>query len=182
MKKSFRGTSRMGVILFSLCEIIIGILLLVNPTGFTRGIIVFLGIALMLAGIASIVRYFRTAPEVAMLEQHLSMGCIELLAGAFCVFNSGWFLRVFPLLTVLYGVLVLVAGIAKVQWTIDKLRMKMKPWIWSAVSAAITLICAVVILCNPFTSTAVVWMFIAISLIVEAVIDIVSAVFTKEGA
>ena len=51
-----------------------------------------------------------------------------------------------------------------------------------AVSAAITLLCAVIILANPFSTTAALWMFIGITMIVQAVIDIVAAVLKKENA
>ena len=47
-------------------------------------------------------------------------------------------------------------------------------------SAALTIVCAVIILYNPFSSTAVLWTFIAITLIVEAVVDVIATIFAKE--
>ncbi|MCD8219329.1 MAG: DUF308 domain-containing protein [Ruminococcus sp.] len=41
-------------------------------------------------------------------------------------------------------------------------------------SAALSLISAVMILTNPFTTTAILWKFIAISLVVSAIFDIVT--------
>lgn len=179
---TMKPLSRAGSIILSLCEAVIGILLLVEPVGFTTGIIIFLGVVLLILGITSIVQYFRTAPELAAAKQGLTQGCIEILAGLFCVLKSGWFIVTFPLLTILYGVGTLVTGIAKVQWTVDKIRLKMKKWIWTALGAILTIACAVIILCNPFSSTTVLWIFIAVILIVEAVIDIIAAIFTKDPA
>ncbi|MGM9608228.1 MAG: HdeD family acid-resistance protein [Oscillospiraceae bacterium] len=176
-----KTSSKVSSIVLSLCEAIIGVLLLVNPVGFTTGIIIFLGIVLLILGIANIVQYFRTIPEEAAVKQSLARGIVEILAGLFCVFKSGWFIVAFPLLTLLYGVVILVTGVTKVQWTVDRIRLKQKKWVWMAISAVLTIVCAVIILCNPFSGTAILWIFIAVTLIVEAVFDLIAAIFTKGG-
>ena len=161
----------------SLVELIIGILLLINPIGFTSGIIIAFGVVLMIMGIHKTVKYFRTEPEEAAVSQILVKGLLMLLAGAFCAFNSHWFIATFPVLTLVYGVVVLITGITKVQWTIDIIRMKRSKWFWAAISAAISIVCGVVIITSPFSTTAVLWMFIGISLIVEAVFDMIGSIF-----
>ncbi len=161
----------------SLVEVIIGILLLVNPIGFTSGIIIAFGIVLMIMGISKAVKYFRTEPEEAAVSQTLIKGLLTLLAGAFCAFNSHWFIATFPVLTLVYGVVILITGIAKLQWTIDIIRMKRSKWFWSAVSAAVSILCGIVIITSPFSTTAVLWVFIGISLIVEAVFDMIGSIF-----
>ena len=161
----------------SLVEVIIGILLLVNPIGFTSGIIIAFGIVLMIMGISTTIKYFRTEPEEAAVSQILVKGLLMLLAGAFCAFNSHWFIATFPVLTLVYGVVILITGITKVQWTIDIIRMKRSKWFWAAISAAISIVCGVVIITSPFSTTAVLWMFIGISLIVEAVFDMIGSIF-----
>ena len=161
----------------SLVEVIIGILLLVNPIGFTSGIIIAFGIVLMIMGIGKTVRYFCTEPEEAAGSQMLVKGLLTLLAGAFCVFHSRWFIATFPVLTLVYGVMILVAGITKIQWTVDIIRMKRSKWFWVAISAAISIICGITIITNPFQTTAILWMFVGISLIVEAVFDMLGSIF-----
>ena len=161
----------------SLVELIIGILLLVNPIGFTSGIIIAFGIVLMIMGVSKTIKYFRTEPEEAAVSQILVKGLLMLLAGAFCAFNSHWFIATFPVLTLVYGVVILITGITKVQWTIDIIRMKRSKWFWAAISAAISIVCGVVIITSPFSTTAVLWMFIGISLIVEAVFDMIGSIF-----
>lgn len=172
---------RVGSILLSLCEIIVGILLLINPMGFTVGIITFLGVVLLIAGAVSVIQYFRIAPEEAAQGRSLASGLIEIALGLFCVLRSGWFLATFPVFTMVYGTVTLVTGIAKIQWAVDMIRAKKTKWWWGAIDAAVTIVCAVIILCNPFTSTTVIWTFVAISLIVEAVADVIVALFTKEA-
>ena len=85
------------------------------------------------------------------------------------------------MLTILYGVAILVSGLGKIQFTVDMLRMKNKKWFWGAVSAVLSLVCAVVILSSPFASTIVLWKFTGIALIVEAVFDAVALFFRARG-
>ncbi len=107
-------------------------------------------------------------------------GLVALLAGAFCAFNPGWFIITFPVIAILYGVAVLIGGLSKVQLTVDMLRMKNSKWWWGAISAAISIVCALVIINSPFSSTVALWWFTGISLIVEAVFDLVTLIMGRK--
>lgn len=165
-------------IIMALGEILVGVLLLVNPLRFTAGIITGIGILLIAFGTMAVFAYFKTEPLEAAMGQQLTKGLCILIAGTFCIFKSNWFIITFPLLTILYGIGILLTGITKVQWAVDMLRLKRGPWYYAALSAAVTLVVAAVTLMNPFTTAAVLWTFIAVSLIVEAVVDIVAVVFS----
>lgn len=157
-----------------LFELVVGVLLLINPVGFTAGIIKVAGIVLMILGLIETVKYFRMSAEEAFLGQTLVKGLVSVLAGAFCTFRTGWFIITFPVLTIIYGVMILLAGLGKVQLTVDMVRRKNKNWVWAVVNAVISIVCAIVILNNPFTSTTVLWVFTGVSLIVEGVFDIIT--------
>ncbi len=164
-------------LLMSILEVAVGILLLINPVGFTTGIIVTIGLVLLILGVAHVVGYFRTEPEEAAKKGGLSKGILLLLGGLFCVIKPTWFLTVFPLFTVFYGVLMLVTGVSRVQWTVDMLRRKQKYWFLALIGAVLALLFAVLILTNPFATTAILWNFIGVSLIVEAVADVFVFIF-----
>ena len=161
----------------SLVEVLIGILLLINPVAFTSSIIIAFGVVLMTIGVIDLVKYFYNTPEKAAISQFLSRGLLALLAGVVCVFYSDWFVVTFPVLTMVYGVVILISGVVKLQWTVDMIRLKRSRWFWVAISAALSVICGITIVANPFSSTAILWMFIGISLIVEAVFDMIGCVF-----
>lgn len=169
-----------GNLLMCIAELLIGILLLINPIGFTSGIIITLGIILALNGLRHTIRYFKDDPEEAAEQGSLVKGLIFLIAGLFCAFKSEWFIATFPVLTVIYGVATLLTGIRKIQWAIDMLRQKLKCWFVALIGAVLTLTFAILILCNPFSTTAILWTFIAVSLIVEAVVDILTYIFGKK--
>ncbi len=161
-------------IMICLFEIIVGILLLISPVSFTTIIIIIAGIVLLVAGIINIVKYFKTPALEAMMSQFLTRGLISLLIGGFCTFNSKWFITTFPVITIIYGIIILVTSINKIQLTIDLFRLKSRRWFLALISSIISLICAVVIINNPFASTVALWIFAGISLIIEGVLDAVT--------
>lgn len=162
-------------ILLCLCEILVGILLVIDPLKLTTAILTVFGIVLIVIGLINVISYFRSDAVQASANQSLFKGLFSLTAGIFCTVRSDWFLVAFPIIAILYGVAVLIAGLLKIQWTVDLIRLKLGKWILPAISAALSLICSVIILSNPFDAAYVILgVFTGISLIVEAVIDIVA--------
>ena len=73
LKKNANG------ILISLFEVVIGILLLISPVGFTKGIITAVGVFLLAMGVMNSVKYFRTAAVEAAKQKLLAKGLVALL-------------------------------------------------------------------------------------------------------
>lgn len=167
-----------NIIMF-LGEILVGILLLINPIGFTSAIIIISGVILTILGILNIIKYIKAEPLEAMYEQSLAKGLIFGLLGLFCIFHSEWFVITFPVITMLYGLVALVTGLKKVQWTFDLLRIKRGNWFLVGLSAVLSILFGVVIIYNPFGSTAILWQFTGIAFIVESIFDIVAIVLSK---
>ena len=168
----FQGRS--GSILTCILEIVVGVLLLINPVGFTSGIIIGAGVLLCLGGVLSIVRYFMMKPDIAAQKQLLFKGLTALMAGAVCIARYDWFLSAFPLLTVLYAAAMLVLAAARLQKMADMRRMNLPRWYMPGIAAALAAVLAAIILINPFGAVAAVWTFVAISLIAEAIVEIIT--------
>jgi len=168
-------------ILVSLFELVIGILLLISPVGFTKGIITAVGVFLLAVGVMNTVKYFRTAAVEAAKQKLLAKGLVALLAGTFCTFKAHWFIATFPALSILYGAAIFVTGLAKVQFAFDMLRLKHPKWYLGLIGATLSIVCAIVILNNPFAAANALWMFTGISLIVEAVLDLTVLIFNSKG-
>lgn len=176
MKKSNENS---GKIFMFVIELLVGILLLINPVGFTSTIIIGFGSVLIVMGIICIIKYFKSEVAEASAKQLLLKGLAALILGAFCALRSRWFIVTFPIFTMVYGVIILLAGLSKVQWAVDLIRLKNKKWFMPAISAAVSIICAIVILMNPFSTTKILWMFTGISLIAEAAMDVISLMMGK---
>ena len=159
-----------GMVL-SLFEIFVGVLLLINPFEFTSGIIMVLGAILLFVGVVCVFRYFREEAGKAALEQNLFKALIALAVGGFCVLGNGFIVEISSFLSFVYGAIILITGFSKVQKTVDLLRLKKTNWGFTAISAAITVACAALILFNAATAAEWIFKFIGITLIVEAVID-----------
>ncbi len=166
-------------IVLLLAELAVGILLLINPLGFTTAILTALGAVVAVLGLILIIAYFKSTPQTGAVQQNLAKGALCLIIGLFCAFNVDWFIATFPLLTILYGIATLISGVVKMQMTFDLVRLRKGNWLWCAIAALLTLICAVIILCNPFAATAALWTFVAISLIAEAAVDLVALCILK---
>lgn len=165
-------------LLAALAELLIGILLFVEPVRFTSGILLCVGVILLVFGVICVLRYFRAEPMQAALEQNLAKGLVMLLLGGFLAFQTDWAISLFPLLTHLYGIAILIIGIVKLQQGVDLLRLKLRYWFLAGINAVLAILFAMIILSNPFASTIALWRVAAISLIVEAVFDVVVLVMT----
>ena len=169
-----------GSIVAGLVELLIGILLFVDPEGFTSGILTAVGVILLLCGVACLIRYFNTEPVQAALEQNFSKGLIMILLGGFLALRTQQAMKFFSAITQLYGVAILIIGVVKLQQGVDLLRLKARYWFLAAVNAVLAVLFAAIILSNPFASTIVLWRVAAISLIVEAVLDVVVLIMTRK--
>lgn len=175
MLKNFRNVNWLTCIV----ELLVGILLLIDPAGLTGTIIMVLGILLVLKGVLNIIGYFRLNQTVASEGQLLTSGLLLVTAGLFCVIRSDWFFKAFPILTVFYGVLILLSAFQKIQWTVDLRRLGVSRWYIALISALCSLMLAVIVLTNLVATTTALWMLIGITLIVEAALDIAALLFQR---
>lgn len=174
MKGFFRG--RVGGLTLCVLEILVGVLLLIDPVGFTSGIIIGAGVLMELGGVVCVIRYFTSKPESGAAAQLLFKGLTLLMAGALCMTQYMWFLTAFPLLTVLYAGWMLVLAAMKLQHMADMLRLKTGRWYMPAIAAGMAIVLAAIILVNPFSAVNAVWTFVGVSLITEAVVELVGAI------
>ncbi len=176
MKILKENLSNIIVCIFELC---VGILLLMDPVEFTVGIVAGAGVILIIVGLINVIKYFCTDPSEAAYGQFLFKGLLAALVGIFCMVRGEWFVSSIPILTILYALAILAAGLGKIQWTVDMIRMRRIGWHFTAISAALSIACSAVIMVNPFGSDIVLWRFTAIVLILEAVFDIVILICSK---
>lgn len=163
-----------SILLLSLAEILVGIFLLITPDMFTNGILIAAGLIAISIGIKAMVKYFRTEAKIAAKDYQLFFGISLILTGLFLVFKFDAIIKTLPLITIFYAIPVLLVGILKIQWTVDTLRLKKAAWYFPAASALIAIICGIIIFFNEFGD--VLWKYIGITLIVIAVIDIITII------
>ncbi|MCD7824063.1 MAG: DUF308 domain-containing protein [Oscillospiraceae bacterium] len=149
-------------------EIVVGLFLLINPDLLTIAVVVIAGIALIAMGIVSLIGYFRSDPVGSVLGQGMTKGLMEVAIGLFILIKNGWVVEVFNSVIALA---ILLLGVSKIGMSVDLIRLKDNGWKPALVDAVVTLVCAFIIM--SVSATDAVWMVIGISLIVQAVLDIV---------
>ncbi len=160
-------------ILLALFLIAGGILLLINPAVYGIFFIKIIGVLLILLGVFDIIKYFRAKPEEAAKGSAFSFGAMMITIGCFCILGSQWFIDVFPILAVLYGLVQVLIGFRELQRTMDALRMKKPLWQLRAISAGISLLFGFLIAFNPYMTIMSIWVFTGITMLVEGVFDAV---------
>ncbi len=169
-----------NAIVIALAELVVGILLLVNATQFTRVIFIILGVFLLVKAIGSGWRYFHLSAREAAATQTLSIGLIALILGVVCIARSQWFVDTLPAMTLLYGLMILLTASPKVQWTVDAARVRSPRWFVPAVSALVALVCGAVVLAGTLSHDAT-WVFTGVSLIIGAVLDVATIVVIQRA-
>ena len=162
--------------------VLVGILLLVEPGTFGAVIIRAAGILFTALGVNDLIKYFRADPGEAAKGSAFCSGMTMLSVGCFCFFGSGWFVSVFPVLAVLYGLFQILIGFRKAQRTADAIRMKKPLWYLKAISAGISLLFGLIIVLNPGMTFMSIWVFTGITLIIEGVFDAVSLFLQQKKA
>ena len=145
----------MSHLLLMIFELVIGILLLCRPVSFT---------------------YFKESPVQGARERSLAEGLMLSVLGIFCITKYTWFIAAFPVLAVLYGVVMLFSGLFKVQVAVDQWRLKLGNAMWEALSAGMTILFGIIILANPFATAISLGIFAGITMIVAAVLDLLALV------
>ena len=160
------------LILLILFELVVGILLLINPEGFTQTVINVFGIVLLVIGAVYLIRFFTDKKKEGKYNiATIVLSVISLAVGILCAFFAPTVMGFFTVIAVIYGVILIVSGIFKAKTFFDSRKAKLPVSFLSLVSAIVSIILGVLIVANPFTTTKVLWIFAGISLIVEAVLD-----------
>lgn len=162
-------------------ELVIGFLLILNPEGFTRGIIIAFGVALMVYGAISTVGYFRTDPETAALQQKLAKGIGALVLGLFLGIRSQWFVDFFPVLTSLYGIGLLAVAIVKLQRIVDFLRLRHQGWHLEGIGTLLLAVLGIILLVNPFETVKFVWALLAAVLFADAALTFATVIVSARS-
>ena len=163
------------IILLILFELIVGILLFVNPEGFTAAAITCFGIVLLAIGVIYLIRFLREKNQYPTLV----LALVSLVIGFICTFLTSLVMGLFAVVAVIYGVILIVSGVYKFKAHRDAKRLGLPTIPLALISAILSIILGLVIVVNPFTTTKVLWSFAGISLIVEAVVDFCSMIFGR---
>lgn len=161
-----------------LFEITVGIMLLVNPEGFTNMIIVFFGIVLLLIGIVNLIKFIIEKKNKKTGILSITSAITSLILGAVCAFASQFVMGLFAVIAIIYGVILLISGIFKAQNYFQARKDENSLSFVTIISSILSVILGIIIAVNPFETTVVMWQFTGIVLLVEAIIDCAAVILS----
>ena len=150
--------------------IIFGLILLIVPDVSNRIIGYTLAVVSIMLGSYYVVNYLKTDSIIAFHHQDLTLGLGLLALGIFMLYDPeapGEFLGS------LWGIALILGGLAKIQMSVDMLRMKKPDWWWSAIGAVIAILLGILALCNAVGVGETLIRFEGAALLVEGIMDII---------
>lgn len=163
--KKFLKNANSGII--CLIEIIVGVLLLVDHSSFVSYITIIAGAFIAITGIISLIKYFAAKPAEAE-KGGLTGALVSLSIGLFLIIYNSFADKLSEFMAVIIGAAILYTGYQKLEKAVEKIRNK-QYFLVSLISSLVTIAVAAIIF---FISDNIVWIFIGVSLIVEAAIDL----------
>lgn len=167
------------VLLLAAGELLLGILLLVNPKGLTTAVIIGVGIVLIAVGIFKLFRYIRLPREEASRTWDLAEGAGLIALGIIAITHQPWLVQILDTLTALYGLLTLILAFMKLQITVDAIRASKYRWQIMACTFLAIAALAVLLLTNVLPEN-VVWIITGIVLIIAAFADTVYFILSRK--
>lgn len=165
--KKFLKNSNSGI--FSLLEIVLGILLVLMPGTVISYFLIIAGAILAISGTVSLVKYFVAKPNEAV-KGSLTGALVSLSIGVFLIICNAHVKGLLDTITLVIGAVILYTGYQKLENAVEKIRKK-QFFVVTLVSALITIVVAVLAIFNVINKD-IILQFIGVALIVEAVIDL----------
>ena len=168
--KNLFAKANKSMLIVNLALIVLGVLFIIFPENSVKIICYASGAILCLLGAYKLVQYFKDG-----IKDITSFG----LAGGIGLVSVGLLLFFKPnfisdVLTILFGIILIISGIIKLQQAINVKNSKGKAW-WTVLCVAvIALVSGLFALFFPFATRKVLFIFIGISLIVDGLLGIIS--------
>lgn len=158
-------------IVIGLAAILLGLVLLILPSLAADVVICGIGAICIIIGLINVVRYFCLDPRAAIVSMTLAVGLIWIGGGILIICLKNFLISILP---IFFGVIILLGGIAKIQFTLSFKRMNAARWYLELIGAVVSIVLGALILLNPFSTALLLMRIIGASLLVEGIQDMIS--------
>lgn len=163
----------------SIFLLLLGLLLFFKSGATLIGISYLVGGVLIALGVIAIINFLRNSSKDIFVELNIVYGIVSIVAGIFLVTVPEFIGSIIPIVV---GIAVIISSSFKIQQALVLKNLGSKYFAPSIIMAIMCLICGVVILFNPFTSTVVVTQIIGLFMIIYAVLDIINSFILKKSS
>jgi len=154
--------------------VVLGVLLILWPSQSQNIIFTILGCGLCIWGIIKIIIYFKEDVQTGMLSQSFSMGASLVVIGVVIIIFSA---KLGDMMAVIFACMLLFGAIYKIQMAFDLKKLKSDNWFIPLFGALIAMVLAILVFVNLFNAEKVLIIFIGVSLIIEAILNMMSVIF-----
>lgn len=153
--------------------LVIGVLLLFQPDKTVQLVSIMCGITVISLGVGAWISYFTKVKSTILAI----LGSLAIILGiVLCVKYKS----IISVVLLLFGIFVLISGIVDLVSAIDAKRNDLKSWLLSLIMAAASIIMGLLVIINPFNSMLILTRILGASLIVYAVMDLISFIQVKK--
>ncbi len=162
----------------SIVFVILGLFLFIRPDATITTISYIMGGVLLILGIISIIRYFKSDYGINALDFDLVYGVLVIIAGFYLIFNPTMLASLFPFIL---GIWIIINSVTKFQYSLLLKKMGKSDWKYTLLISFLTFAWGVVLLINPLESVLVITQIIGIFIIIYAVLDIIDNFILKKN-
>ena len=164
-----------NLILMSLLYLALGIFLLMVPGTALNVVCYALGGVVLACAAVQLVRYFVVERGVFQSQLTLISGLVCLALGAFLIIRSDIVVRVLP---IVFGLFIIFDSLGRVQNALELRRCEYSSWKVFLLLAVLSVILGIVMVVDPFGTMETLVMAIGLILILEAALNLLSALYT----
>lgn len=161
-------------LLTGILYVVLGVMALALPETMEKILGYMIGVVLIIGGAVSMIAYLLRDAHQNYYHNDFLHGLIGIAAGILVLTKME---IVIGLISFLLGVLVLVSGCSKLQDVIDMKRLECGNWIVMLVLAAVNVGLGILLICNPFSWTILLFRLLGVGLIFSGIIDCVSTFY-----
>ena len=158
-----------SMLVTSIVTLVLGIVLVIEPTGSIKMLTAIIAIMCMLMGGFQLIDYIRKPREEKMTSLSLILAIILLSVGLFLFINNEALVK---FITVIIGITICVKSLFKLQFALNLKGISDK-WKYNLIAAIIGMSLGIIIFINPFESASLFLRIIGIALVIGSVLELV---------
>ena len=177
MKEFFRHF-RFSMFGAALLCVLLGIALLIWPDISQSVFCYAFGAMLVLSGLLQIAAYLVGKQKGLLQKLMFAGGLIAMVAGVWVLLSPG---KVLQLTVIVVGVILIYHGVMDVKYSSDLKRCESRFWAVALICGLITCAIGVLLLVNPFESTDLLFIMVAIGFLFDGASDLFTVVVVADG-
>ena len=150
---------------------VLGLVLTICPGLASSVVFNAIGIVAIIIGAIHLARYFMLDAHSSLKSNGMFTGLMWLAGGILIIALKGLLLSLLPMF---FGLVLLIGGIMKLQYTLNFKRMGARRWYLELAATILSIAFGLIILINPFNTALLLMRIAGVALLIEGIQNLVS--------